>query len=274
MSDTAVNQTIDEIAGNQEAYNDVNLMDLSLEQAIRLVQLHKMHKTHENMVLMGTELKERHRKVQELHKLLQLIQKNTNQEEGDNRGKLTLKHSKLASPNVELANDLTRALKAQSKQNFDSEGKKVMRLELNDSTRELLKIAQAQGLTLEIKNVYEGEEVQQLLDAVRGITGIESAEEWAKVSDIVELKKRLQEAKDVYHLDFKWPVEEFSREDREALTSALDTTCKDCNLQNDMQMHDLNRAYQERLEILQMARGIIKALHDDKVHKARSSGQR
>ncbi len=274
MSEVTNTLSIDEIAGNQEAYNDVNLMDLSLEQAIRLVQLHKMHKTHENMVTMGTELKERHRKVQELHKLLQLIQKNTNQEEGDNRGKLTLKHSKLDNANVELANDLTRALKAQSKQTRDADGNKIMRLELNDNTRELLKLAQAQGLDVEIKNVYEGEEVQQLLDAVRGITGITSAEEWTKVSDIIEIKRRLQEAKDLYHMDFKWPAEEFSKEEREALTSALDTSCKDCNLQNDMQMHDLNRAYQERLEILQMARGIIKALHDDKVHKSRSAGQR
>lgn len=278
MAATETGDMIAEIAGNQEAYNDCDLQGLSLEQAVRLLQLHKMHKAHEDMVSMGSELKERHRKVQELHKLLQLIQKNTNTEEGDNRGKLTLKHPKLSNANVEFANDLSRALKSQTNQVTDANGKKLSRLDLSGEDarglRELLQQAKDLGMDIEIKDVYEGDEIKQLQDAVQKLTGIESAEDWSKVQDIVEIRRRLQEAKDNYQLDFKWPVDEFSKDDREALTTTLDTTCKDCNLQNDMQMHDLNRAYQERLEILQMARGILKALHDDKVHKSRSAGQR
>ena len=50
----------------------------------------------------------------------------------------------------------------------------------------------------------------------------------------------------------------------------LKMSCDDLNLQNDMQLQDLNQLMNERYEVYQMARAIMKPLHDDKVHKARS----
>ncbi len=278
MGNEGAYDTIAEIAGNQEAYNSCDLKELSLEQAIRLMQLHKMHKAQKEMVSMSQDLKDRHRKVHELHKLLQLIQKNTIQEDGPDRGKLKLTHPNLKNPHVELAADLSRALKGQTKQVLAKDGSKQLRIDLTDdanqSIRDLLVKAKVNGLEVELKDVYEGEEVQKLQDAIKAMTGIQSDDAWNKVKDILELRIRLQQAKEVYGIEFKWPADEYPREDREALTTAIDTTCKDLNLQNDMQMHDINRAYQERLEILQMARSIIKTLHDDKIHKSRSSGSR
>ncbi len=262
--------TIAEIAGNQEVYNNCDLSKLSLEQAIRLLQLHKMNKTHKEMASLGTELKQRHKQVQELHKLLQLISKATTQGDGDDRGKLVLTHPDLSKQNVDLAHDLTKLLKAQRRQ-----GKGI---DLSDPKAEPIRAAlaqaKAQGLDFDVKDTYAEVEIVPLYTAIRDLTGIKDDEIWNKVQDIREIRTRLQEAKDVYHIEFKWPVGEYSREEREALVTAIDSTCKDFNLQNDMQMHDLNRGYQERLEILQMARSLIKTLHDDKVHKARSSSGR
>ncbi len=261
---------IAEVAGSQEAYDNCDCSQLSIEQMIRLLQLYKMNKTHENMVRLGTELKERHKQVQELHKLLQLINKATTQGEGDDRGKLILTHPDLNKQNVEMAHDLTKLLKANHNKGagISLVGPKA------EGIRALLAQAKAQGLNIDEKDRYTEEEVVPLLEAVRDLTGIKDDETWNKVQDIREIRRRLQEAKDVYHIEFKWPVDEFTREDRESLVTAIDSTCKDFNLQNDMQMHDLNRSYQERLEILQMARCLIKCLHDDKVHKARSASGR
>lgn len=269
---------IAELAGNQEAYNSADLTELSLEQGIRLMQLHRMNSSRDNMIRLSTELKERHHQVQDLHKLLQLINKATNQEEGDNRGKLTLTHKNLKNPHVEFAADLTRQLRGINRTVLGADGKKTSRIDLTSDAGlpilELLQDARAKGMNCDIKDIYEGEEVQELFDALRDITKIKDNDTWVKVQDIIELRERLQQARDTYHIEFKWPMEEYSREERDSLIAAIDMTAKDLGLQNDMQMQDLNRSYQERLEILQMARTIMKALNDDKVHKARSSGSR
>lgn len=277
MSSFNPRDLISEVAGNPELYNEFDLNSLSLEQAIRLIQLHKMRVTHDEMVRLGSELKDRHVDVHELHKMLQLINKTKNKGEGADRGKLTLTHPDRDKPNVDFAHDLTKKLKSRNKP-VPKDGQLVMTIDLSDPhagpVREALEKAKALGMEVDIKDKYEGEETQQLLDAVRDITGIPDNETWGKVQDIRELRALLTKARDVYNIEFTWPADEFSSDECETLISAITTTCTDHNLQNEMQMTDLNRSYQERLEILQMARALVKTLHDDKVHKARSSSGR
>lgn len=269
---------IAEIAGNQEAYDATHMQELSLEQGIRLLQLHKMHMTRAEMLKHAQELKQRHGQVQELHRLLQLVNKHTIQEAGDDRGSLKLTHPNLGNPHVDLAADLTQLLKTKTKQRVERDGRKTPYIDLSapgmESVRTLLNEAKAEGLNLSNQELFEGQQVQALLNSIREMTLINSEEEWTRVQGIRDLRRRLQEAHEQNRFEFKWPVDSYNRDERDALTSAIDMACKDLTLQNDLQMQDFNRVYQDRLEVLQMARAIMKNLHDDKVHKARSTSGR
>jgi hypothetical protein len=269
---------IAEIAGDQAAYDGTNVHSLSLEQGIRLLQLHKMHKTRADMVKHAQELKDRHQKVQELHRLLQLVNKHTSQEAGDDRGSIKLTHPQLNNQHVDLAADLTRVLKKHTKQRVEKDGRNVPYIDLKGEemapVRMLLDQAKAEGMELSNQELYEGEQIGTLLESVRALTNIDRDEAWTQVQGIRDLRKGLQEAHEQRQVEIKWPVDSYNRDERDALVSALDMACKDLNLQNDLQMQDLNRVYQDRLEVLQMARSIMKNLHDDKVHKARSANGR
>ncbi|MDP1834469.1 MAG: hypothetical protein Q8K75_00940 [Chlamydiales bacterium] len=269
---SAQQDVIYEIAGNQELYDVTDLTKLSLEQSNRLLMLHKLDIINKKMLQMSGEFKERNGKVTELRTLLQLINKVTNHEEGDDRGKLSLTHKNLNNPNVDLAHDLTKRLK---KLAWGQYPPSIDLRKTNDYTvRDLLAQAQMQGMVFEVKDYYQGQEIDDLLTAVRGITNIGKAEDWAKVQDIMELRSLLQKARDVYRIEIKWPVEEYNRDEREALTSSIDMSVKDFSLQNDLQMQDLSRLHQEQIELLQMFRAAFKTLHEDKLHKARSASGR
>lgn len=85
-----------------------------------------------------------------------------------------------------------------------------------------------------------------------------------------ELKDLLSKAKEagVNMTDGK---HKFNKEERERLIENIRMTSDDYNVLNDMQLQTITRLTTERYESYQLARSIMKPLHEDKVNKARAS---
>ena len=84
-----------------------------------------------------------------------------------------------------------------------------------------------------------------------------------------DLQKFLTEAKE-HGVDLKENKFKYSKDERDRLLENIRMTVEDLNVLNDMQLQTITRLTNERYESYQMARAIMKPLHDDKVNKARS----
>jgi len=62
----------------------------------------------------------------------------------------------------------------------------------------------------------------------------------------------------------------YSKEEKERLVDNIRMTIEDLNIENDMQLQTISRLTNERYESFQLARSIMKPLHDDKLNKARA----
>lgn len=62
----------------------------------------------------------------------------------------------------------------------------------------------------------------------------------------------------------------YDREGRDRFIDNIRMTIDDFNVQNEMQLQTITRLTNERYESFQMARSIMKPLHDDKINKARA----
>lgn len=93
------------------------------------------------------------------------------------------------------------------------------------------------------------------------------------LTSYADLTEMLKKAKEIgVELDegkFK-----YSNSERERLLENLRMTVEDLNVQNEMQLQMITRMTNERYESYQMARAILKPLHDDKLNKARNIGGR
>ena len=63
----------------------------------------------------------------------------------------------------------------------------------------------------------------------------------------------------------------FNKEERERLIDNIRLTVDDFNVLNDMQLQTVTRLTTERYESYQLARSIMKPLHEDKINKARAA---
>jgi hypothetical protein len=79
----------------------------------------------------------------------------------------------------------------------------------------------------------------------------------------------LKQAKE-YGVDLKDDKFKFNKEERERLIENIRLTIDDCNVLNDMQLQTITRLTTERYESYQLARSIMKPLHEDKTNKARA----
>ncbi|PJD97583.1 MAG: hypothetical protein CK425_02850 [Parachlamydia sp.] len=82
-----------------------------------------------------------------------------------------------------------------------------------------------------------------------------------------DLKKLLQEAKDL-GVDIP-DKQNFKKDERDRLVENIRMSVEDLNIQNEMQMQTITRLTNDRYETYQMARSILKPLHEDKINKAR-----
>lgn len=88
-----------------------------------------------------------------------------------------------------------------------------------------------------------------------------------------DLKEMLQKAKEI-GVELDEEKLKYSSQERERLLENLRMTVEDLNVQNEMQLQMITRMTNERYESYQMARCILKPLHDDKLNKARYIGGR
>lgn len=84
-----------------------------------------------------------------------------------------------------------------------------------------------------------------------------------------ELKSLLAKAKE-YGVDIKEDKFKYNKEERERLIENIRITADDNNVLNDMQLQTITRLTTERYESYQLARSIMRPLHEDKVNKARA----
>lgn len=84
-----------------------------------------------------------------------------------------------------------------------------------------------------------------------------------------ELKDLLQKAKE-YGVEINDDKFKYHKEERDRLIDNIRMTAEDFNVLNDMQLQTITRLTNERYESYQLARSIMKPLHDDKINKARS----
>lgn len=88
------------------------------------------------------------------------------------------------------------------------------------------------------------------------------------ISNNDELKNLLAKAKEL-GADVKDDITTFNPEERDRLVENIRMTVEDLNVQNDMQLQTISRLTNERYESYQMARSILKPLHDAKTSSAR-----
>lgn len=84
-----------------------------------------------------------------------------------------------------------------------------------------------------------------------------------------ELKKLFAQAKDM-GVDLQENKFHYSKEERDRLVDNIRMTVEDYNVSNDMQLQAVNRLTNERYESYQLARSILKPLHESKSQIARN----
>lgn len=88
-----------------------------------------------------------------------------------------------------------------------------------------------------------------------------------------ELQDLLTQAKE-HGVDIKDGKFSYNSDERERLIDNIRITADDYNVLNDMQLQTITRLTNERYESYQLARSIMKPLHDDKTNKARAMAGR
>jgi len=84
-----------------------------------------------------------------------------------------------------------------------------------------------------------------------------------------EIKKQIQTAKEL-GVEIDGDKRAYNRDERERLVENIRMTIDDLSVQNDMQLQTISRLTNERFESYQMARSILKPLHDAKTSLARA----
>lgn len=82
-----------------------------------------------------------------------------------------------------------------------------------------------------------------------------------------ELKDLFKKAKE-YGVDIKEDKVKYNKDERDRLIENIRLTSEDYNVLNDMQLQTISRLTTERYESYQLARSIMKPLHEDKINKA------
>jgi hypothetical protein len=117
------------------------------------------------------------------------------------------------------------------------------------------------------KKQKEVAELHKILKAVNKATQ-EKGDLDIKGND--ELKALLEKAKEL-GVDVDTSKETYNHLERERLVENIRTTVEDLNVENDMMLQEVTRLNNERYESYQMARTILKPLHDSKTSHARAA---
>lgn len=83
-----------------------------------------------------------------------------------------------------------------------------------------------------------------------------------------EIKDLLKTVKDL-GVDLNEEKFTYTKEERDRLVENIRITVEDMNVENELQIQEISRFTNERYESYQMARSILRPLHEDKQRKAR-----
>ncbi len=106
-------------------------------------------------------------------------------------------------------------------------------------------------------------QVKELHELIKAINAATKDDGTLDISDNEELKSQIENAKKL-GIEVKEDKTSFSREEKERLIENIRMTVDDLNVQNDMQLQTISRLTNERYESYQMARSILKPLHEAK----------
>jgi len=112
-------------------------------------------------------------------------------------------------------------------------------------------------------------EVRFLHKLLKGINAATDSKGNLNLNDYPDLQELLEQARE-FGVDTPQDKTKFSREEKECLIENIRLTTDDLNIQNEMQIQSITRFTNERYESFQMARSILKPLHEDKINKARA----
>lgn len=112
------------------------------------------------------------------------------------------------------------------------------------------------------------EEVKELHDILKAINAATKDDGTLNISKDDDLKEKIEQAKKM-GVDIKDGKTKFNREERDRIVENIRMTIEDKNVQNDMQLQTISRLTNERYESYQMARSILKPLHEAKSSLAR-----
>ena len=167
--------------------------------------------------------------------------------------------------------------------------------EIVDSLEEILASPTPQNLSLEalvllvnterLKSLHETtqsefrslrtrqEQVRQLHNLMKSINAKTTTTGEFDCSNDTELQGLLNNSR-VLGVEFAENKYKYTKDECARLLDNIRVTVDDLNVQNDMQLQAISRLTNERYESYQMARSILKPLHDDKVNKARAIANR
>ena len=111
------------------------------------------------------------------------------------------------------------------------------------------------------------EQVQELHKTLKAINN--ATDEKGELKSTEELKKLFEKAKEL-GADVDLTKESYTKEERERLVENIRMTVDDLNVQNDMQLQTVSRLTNERYESYQMARSIMRPLHEAKTRLAQA----
>ena len=113
------------------------------------------------------------------------------------------------------------------------------------------------------------QQVSTLHKLQKGINNATSTKGEFDCSNNKELQDLLQKAREL-GVETEEGKFKYTPEEKDRLIENIRMTVEDLNVQNDMQMQTITNLNNERYESYQLARAIIKPLHDDKLNKARA----
>lgn len=107
--------------------------------------------------------------------------------------------------------------------------------------------------------------LHKLQKAINSTMKDDGSIDWSNEPDLLAL---LDKARDL-GVDIPEGKKKFNKEERKRLVENIKMTTDDLNLENELQLQTITRLTNERYESYQMARAILKPLHEDKINKAR-----
>lgn len=112
--------------------------------------------------------------------------------------------------------------------------------------------------------------LHKVMKAINANTDDKGNFDCTKSPELIDLLNQAREL----GIDIKEGKTKYTKEERDRLVDNLKMGVEDLNVQNEMKLQKISRLTNERYESYQLARTIMKPLHDDKVNKARAAGGR